>query len=59
MAIRLLVPWWTYSPGHILDLGEAFDAKMIAKGKAKKVVGEKPKVEKAVGRPKEKRNDVQ
>lgn len=56
MAIRLLVPWWTYQPGHILALGDAFDAKMIAKGKAEKVVGDKPKIERAVIKPKELRD---
>jgi len=52
MACRLLVPWWTYPLGHVLDLGETFDNKMIAKGKAEKV--DQPR--KAVVRPKEKPN---
>jgi hypothetical protein len=56
MAIKLLVPWWTYPPGHVLDLGDAFDEKMIAKGKAEKVAGSKPKIERAVIRPKETRD---
>jgi len=57
MAVRLLVPWWTYPPGHILDLGDAFDSKMIAKGKAEKVpVKPEKKIERATISPKELRN---
>jgi hypothetical protein len=44
MAVKLLVPWWTYQPGHVVELGEAFDEKMIAKGKGEKVAKEPPKV---------------
>jgi hypothetical protein len=52
MAVKLLVPWWTYPPGHVVELGEAFDEKMIAKGKAVKV-----EPEKKAARPKEKANE--
>lgn len=58
MAVRLLVPWWTYPPGHVVELGEAFDEKMIAKGKAEKVEAKAPpKMERAVIRPKETRDE--
>ena len=51
MAVKLLVAWWTYPPGHVVELGEAFDEKMIAKGKAVKVDPAKAE------RPKEKRHE--
>lgn len=38
MAVKLLVPWWTYPAGHVVELGEALDKKLIAKGKAEKVI---------------------
>jgi hypothetical protein len=57
MAIRLLVPWWNHLPGDVVELGEAFDAKMIAKGKGEKVVT--PKMERAVIKPKEVRDGRQ
>ncbi len=43
MAVKLLVPWWTYQPGHVVELGEAFDEKMVANGKAERVVSGPPK----------------
>jgi hypothetical protein len=47
MAIKLLVPWWTYPAGHVVELGETFDQKMIGLGKAEKVAAPKVTVEKA------------
>jgi hypothetical protein len=55
MAIKLLVPWWTYPSGHVVELGEAFDEKMIANGKGEKVAKEPPKM--TAEKPKGKRDE--
>ena len=38
MAVQMLVPWLSYKPGDIVDLGEAVDIKLILSGKAEKPI---------------------
>jgi len=56
MAVKLLVPWLGFKPGDIMDRGDATDIKLIAAGKAERVTVQRETVEKAVIRPKEKRD---
>jgi hypothetical protein len=57
MAVRLLVPWMGYRPGDVVDRGEPLDVKLLREGKGERVTVVRDTVERAVIRPKEKRNE--
>jgi len=57
MAVRLLVPWMGFRPGDVVDRGEPLDLKLLRLGIGERVTVTRDTVEKAVIRPKEKRNE--
>jgi hypothetical protein len=56
MAVMLLVPWMGFHPGDVVDRGEPLDLKLVRLGLGERVTVVRDAVEKAVIRPKEKRD---
>jgi hypothetical protein len=55
--ILLMVPWGRFPEGTVLERGEVLEYRLIAEKKAIRVVPRRDPVERAVIRPKERRNE--